>query len=105
MAGNELAGVGLVRIGARGREAERTGSERRLGQAAHLTYVGGSRGLAIDAAIAHHIDAQRVVRDLRADIDCARHAVERLEIVGETLPIPFEPFGKRGAGDVLDGLH
>ena len=65
----------------------------------------GGRGFAVDAALAHHEDAQRVVRDLRADIDRPRHPVERVEIFGEAFPIPFEALGERRAGDVLDRLH
>ena len=105
MAGDEVAVIGLVRIGARGGEAERAGAQRFLGQPPHLGDVFGGGGFAVDAALAHHEDAQRVVRDLRADIDGARHAVERVEIFGEALPIPFEALGERAAGDVLDRLH
>lgn len=63
------------------------------------------RGLAADAAIAHHEDPERAVRDLRPDIDRARHAVERVEIFGKALPFPVQAFGERGTGNVLDRLH
>ena len=103
--GNQFAGIGLVRIGARGGEAERAGAHRLLGQAAHLGDVLGRRRLAVDAALAHDIDAQRMMRHLRRDIDRARHAVERVEVFRKALPFPVEALGERGAGDVLDRLH
>ena len=65
----------------------------------------GAGRLAIDAALAHNIDAQRMMRHLRRDIDRARQAVEGVEVLRKTLPIPAEPLGEGGAGDVLDRLH
>jgi hypothetical protein len=105
VAGDQLAGRGLVRIGARGGEAERAGLDRRRSQPVHRGDVLGGRGLAVDAALAHHIDAQRMVRQLRGYVDGARQAVERVEELGKALPRPVEPFVERGAGNVLDRLH
>ena len=105
MAGNKIAGIGLVRIGARGGEAERAGAHRRFGQPAHLGDVLGRRGLAIDAALPHHEYPERVVRHLRTDIDGARHAVERVEIFREAFPLPVQAFGERAPRYVLDRLH
>ena len=65
----------------------------------------GRRRLAPDAAFAHHIDAQRMVRDLRRDIDRARQPGQRVEILRKALPLPVQPFRQRRAGDVLDRLH
>ncbi len=103
--GDQLAGRGLMRIGARGRKAEGAGADRRLGQAAHLGDVVRGGGLAVDAALAHDIDAQRMMRDLRRDIDRPRHAGQRVEIIREALPFPVQSFGQGRAGDVLDGFH
>ena len=32
-------------------------------------------------------------------------AVERVEVLGERLPLPLDAGGERGAGDVLDAFH
>ena len=34
-----------------------------------------------------------------------RAAVERVEVLGERLPLPLDALVQRGAGDVLDALH
>ena len=56
-------------------------------------------------ALAHHVRAHRRVRHVRPDVDRARHALERVEVLGERLPVPVDPLGERGAGDVLDAFH
>ena len=33
------------------------------------------------------------------------HPLERVEVLGEGLPVPLDALGERGAGDVLDALH
>ena len=43
--------------------------------------------------------------DLRADVEHLRHAVHRVEVLGERLPTPLDAVGERGAGDVLDAFH
>ena len=53
----------------------------------------------------HHVRAHRRVRDVRADVDHAAAAVERVEVLGERLPLPVDALPERGAGDVLDALH
>ena len=35
----------------------------------------------------------------------ARRVVERVEVLGEALPVPVDALVQRGAGDVLDALH
>ena len=58
------------------------------------------------AAIAHHVGAQRTVRDLRADVEHAsasRPAASRYS--GKLLPPPRDAFGERAAGDVLHAFH
>ena len=45
------------------------------------------------------------MRNLGGDIDRPRHPLERIEKVGEALPIPFQPFGEHRARDVFDTLH
>ena len=45
------------------------------------------------------------MRHLRADIDRARLPLDRIQIFGEALPLPVDPFGKRRARNVLDAFH
>ena len=104
-AGHHLAGRRLVRVGARGGEAERTGLQRLARHAAHRVDVVGGGLLAVDRALAHHVDAQRMVRHLRRDIDRARHAVQRVEVLREAFPVPLQAFRQRDAGDFLHRLH
>ena len=104
-AGHHLARHRLVRVGPRGGKAEGAGMHRLLGQPAHLGDVVGARRLAADRAVAHHIDAQRVVWNLCRYIDRARHPLEGVEEIGKALPIPFEALGEDRARNVLDPLH
>ena len=54
--------------GARGGEAERAGADRFAGKCSHRLVVFGRGWIAASAAFAHHIDPQRRVRQLRADV-------------------------------------
>ena len=45
------------------------------------------------------------MRDLRTDVDHELAPVERVEILLERLPVPREPLGERGSGNVLDTFH
>ena len=49
--------------------------------------------------------AHRAVRHLRADVEHLRRAVDRVEVLGEVLPLPLDALGERGAGDVFDAFH
>ena len=104
-AGHQVAGQRLVLVGAAGGEADGAGLQGLLRQPRHRVDVLGRRLLAGDGALAHDIDAQGVVGDLRGDVDGARQARQRVEVFREALPVPFEAFGQRDAGDVLDPLH
>ncbi len=59
---------------ARRGEAERAGPHRVGGKRGHRAVVFGRRRLAPRAALAHHIDAQRRMRQLRADVDVVSRA-------------------------------
>ena len=74
-------------------------------QRRHLRDVVGSRGLVVRAALAHHVGAQRAVRHLRADVERARHLLDRVQVLGKAFPAPLDSFGERGAGNVLDAFH
>ncbi len=81
---------------------------RRPAATSRTIAVIASRSSAVGVAVralAHHVGAQRGVGHLRADVERARHALERVEVLGEGLPVPLDAFGQRGAGDVLDALH
>ena len=88
-----------------GREAERASLDG-LGDERPMRAISSSRGgLFGRAALAHHVAAQRAVRNLGADVDGPRDAVEHVEVFGERLPAPGDPLAQRGAGDVLDAFH
>ncbi len=89
---DQVALCGLVLFSPRGRETEGACAQGFFRQAAHGLDVGGSGDLAADGAVAHDIDAQRVVRHLSGDVDGTREAVQRVEIVGECLPLPAQAF-------------
>src|SRR5215475_2521488 len=45
------------------------------------------------------------MRDLRGDIDRARPALQRIEKIGEALPLPGQSIVEHDAGDLLDAFH
>ena len=102
---HHLADRRLVGVGARGGEAEGAGAQRLDGQPAHLGDVLAVGLLQANGAVAHDIDAQRVVGDLRADIDGVRPALQRIEVFGEGLPIPCQSLGQHDARNFLDAFH
>ncbi len=84
-------------------EAAGAGAHGRLGELGHLGHV--VHGGIVMGALAHHVGAQRGVRNLGGDVDRARRGVECVEVLGEGLPLPVDALVERGAGDVLDTLH
>jgi len=88
-----------------GREAEGAGLEALLHELRHLLDVFGGGLLVLRPSLAHHVRADRTVGDLGGDVDGAGHLLQRVEILGEALPVPLDAFGQRGAGNVLDTLH
>jgi hypothetical protein len=65
----EVAGGGAMIERARGRKTQRAGADCFARQRGHRLVVFGCGGIAARAALAHHIDAERRMRQLRADID------------------------------------
>ncbi len=59
----------------------------------------------VGAALAHDIEAQRAMWQLRRHVDCAAHRVERVEILREGLPVELHALAQHRAGDVLDAFH
>ena len=72
---------------------------------AHLGDVFRRRGFAVRAAFAHHVDAQRRVRQLRGDVHVEAALRQIVEILRERLPVPRQTFVQRRAGNVFDAFH
>ena len=105
--GRVLAAARAVVLRARRGEAERAGGDRLAGEAAHLDdLVGASPSSRVGAALAHHVQPQRAraAPARPTSMSCGR-ALERVEVLGEALPVPPQALVQRGAGDVLDALH
>ena len=96
---------GLVERGARGRDAQRSGGERLLGQPLHGEQVLGRGRLVGGAALAHHVAPQRAMGELVAVIDDMGRRADDIEELAEGLPSPRDAFGERRARDVLDPFH
>ena len=64
----------------------------------HRRDVVGGRRLAVGAALAHHVQAQRAVRDLGGDVDVERARVERVQELGERLPVHVRPSSSTAPG-------
>ena len=90
---------------ARRGKAERAGADACLGQRRHLLAIMLRRPLAIGAALAHDIDAQRRVWHLRGDVDIVVPCLECIEVVRKAVPVPRQAFGQHDLGDVLDAFH
>ena len=57
-------------------------------------------------SIAHHLESQRAVRNLRGDVHCVVTGAEEVQVLGEGLPgTPRDTFVERAAGNVLDTFH
>src|SRR5262245_58312787 len=67
--------------------------------------IGWRRLVVADGAVTHHEDADGGVREQRAEVDVALPGRERLEILGEGLPCPFETLVHDRSGNVLDAFH
>ena len=95
----------LVRIGARGGEAERARAQCLDGQLAHLGDIVGGGRLATHGAVAHHIDAQRQMCGLRANVDGARAPFQFIHEFRKGLPLPVQTGGQHRIGNLLDAFH
>ena len=104
-AGSGDAGLGAMDHGAVGREAQRAGLDGLAHEAGHVRqfFVVGLD--VVRAALAHHVAAQRAVRDLRRDVHHARLAVDGVEVLREGLPLPGDAGRHRRGRDVLDGVE
>ena len=104
--GRDVLAVGRAVVErARGREAERAGAQAFGRELGHAPAILLGRRLAVGAALAHHIDAQRGVRHLGGDVDVVAAGGDRIEEVREAVPVPRQAFGQHDLGDVLHALH
>ena len=95
----------LVEEGAGGGKAEGPGRHALAHQGGHLADLACVGRIVGVAALAEHIGPDWRVRHVHADVDGARHRLERVEVFREALPLPVDALGQRRAGDVLDPLH
>lgn len=105
-AGSEAPVSGAVLDRARGAEAQRASAQGLLDHRLHARDVTGIRLRAvIRAALAHRVEAQRRVRNLRAHVHHARHRLEHVEVLREALPAKIDALGEHGLRDILHALH
>ena len=45
------------------------------------------------------------MRHLRADVNRARHRIDRVKVIGKAFPSPLDPFGECRARNILDPFH
>jgi len=94
----------VVERAARG-ESECARLDRFACQIRHLGDVVGRGRLLRRAAFPHHVQAECTVGHLCTQVDVPRLAIEVVEVLGETGPLPRQPFVERRARDVLDSFH
>ncbi len=91
--------------GPAGVEAERPGLHRLADVPAHQRQLRVGGGRVGGAALAHGVDAQRRVTQVGAYVQPERQPRQRVEVLGEGLPVPTQPGLEGGLRDVLDSLH
>ena len=89
----------------RRREPDRAVTHRLGGDAAHGRRVLLRCILQAGGPFPHHVEAQRAVGELRAQVDVVGPALHRVEVFAEALPRPIDALVQHRAGDVLDALH
>ena len=100
-----VAAAGAVRLGAAQAETGGTVGQRRAQQAVHLAQVVVAGHFAARGALAHHVQAQRVVRHQGHEVQAVRHAVQGARVLAETLPAPAHAFGQHRFGNLFHALH
>ena len=104
--GRDAAAVGGAMVErARRREAERAGAQAFGGERGHAPAILVGGRLAVGAALAHHIDAQRRVRHLGRDVGVVATARRWRREIREALPVPRQAFAQHDLGNVLHALH
>ena len=103
--GDEHALDILVQHRAAGRKAEGACAYAVFDNGGHRLDVVPRRDRARRFPVAEDVGAHRAVRHVGSDIDGAGQALQLVEIFGEGFPVPADPFGQCGAGNILDPLH
>ena len=98
-----LAGPVDLELGAA--EPERALLDAGTGEPAHRRDVLVGGGLTRGTSIAHHEQAQRIVRHVDPEVDVMGDSVQGVEILAEAVPAPFQALVQSRAGDVLHPLH
>jgi hypothetical protein len=101
----EIAGRGAMIERARGRKSERARAHGLARQRGHRRIVFMCGGIAPRAALAHHIDPERGVRQLRTDIDVETALRQPFHVVGKAFPRPRNSGAQHRLRDVLDAFH
>ena len=102
---HQLAVDRSVPHGAGGGEPESAGPDSLEHDGTHRLDVLGGRGLVAGAPFTHDVGPHGRVRHLGAHVHGPAPPLERVEILGEGLPLPLDPLGQCRAGNVLDPLH
>jgi hypothetical protein len=96
---------GAVIVGASSRESGSACLEGTSQEIAHRGDVVVRRRFVGDGAIAHHVNPERVVRDLHEEVDGVGLRRDRVHVFGEGLPPPRDALREHRARDVLDAFH
>ena len=90
------------------REVEKPMAPSRMASVARRAHGGAvlrRRLLQPGGPLAHDVEAQRAVGELRAQVDVVRAPLDRVEVLAEALPGPVDALVEHGARDVLDPFH
>jgi hypothetical protein len=83
---------------ARRGEAHRSGLDRLADDARHLLEIAVGRRFAVDAALAHHVDAHGGVRHVAADVHVVAARRKKVEILGYDSHVQGKPSASTGCG-------
>ena len=89
------------------REVENPMAPSRRASVARPRMAAMSSGVAVlqsGRPLAHDVEAQRAVGELRAEVDVVRTPLDRVEVLAEGLPRPVDPLVEHRARNVLDAL-
>ena len=99
------AGAGKMFEQTRTGKANRAGIHRFTHESRHLRDIVRRRRLMVDRAVAHDKDAQGGMGDVAGHIHSIFARRQTIQIIGESFPIPVQPFIKNDAGDFFDAFH
>ncbi len=104
--GRDAAAVGGAVIEcARGREPKRPGAHPFDGELGHAPPILLGGGLAVGAALAHHVNAQGGMRHLGGDVGIVGTRGDGIEEIGEAVPVPGQTLVQHDFGNVFHALH